>query len=118
MRSISILLGLVLAIGARGDDPTKVPPNPLDGKTFRSLDKLPGGERRDGSVNQIHWQVRFKADSFTWLHYDKVVPGMYTIDAKTGVVTVKGGRPKATYDAKAGILTWDNRKYEALKAEK
>ncbi len=108
MKRRSILLGLVLALllavgagiaGAEGS-----PADPLDGKTFRSVEKLPGGDRPDGKVNLIHWEVRFKDKSFTWRHYDKVATGSYSFDAKTGTVTVKGGA--ASLDAKTGVLTW------------
>jgi hypothetical protein len=113
----SIPLGLVLAMGAGIAGAQGPAADPLDGKTFRSVEKLPGGERRDGTVNQIHWEIRFKDKSFSWLHYDKVATGTYLYDAKTGAVTAKGGR-EASFDAKTGILTWDKRKYAPVKGEK
>jgi hypothetical protein len=110
MRRRTILLGLVLAVGAGIAGAQGPPADPLDGKTFRSVEKLPGGERRDGTVALTHWAVRFKDKSFSWRHYDKVSVGTYAFDAQTGTVTVKGG-PDASFDAKTGILTWRQRKY-------
>jgi hypothetical protein len=117
MKRRSILLGLVLALGAGIADAREPAADPLDGKTFRSVDKLPGGDRPDGKVNLIHWQVRFKDKSFSWRHYDKVAVGTYTFDAKTGTITVKGG-PDASLDAKTGVLTWRERKYAPVKDAK
>src|SRR5262249_34652251 len=93
------------------------PTTPLDGKTFRSVEKLPGGERRDGKIVPIHWEIHFKEKSFTWHHYDKISLGAYTFDGKTGVLTVERG-PGASFDAQTGVLTWDNRKYASVKGEK
>jgi hypothetical protein len=92
--------------------------DPLDGKVFRSVEKLTGGDRRDGTVNLIHWEVRFKGGSFTWLHTDVLSPGTYQFDAKTGAVVIKGSNLQASFDAKTGVLTWDGRKYEAARGEK
>ena len=91
------------------------PADPLDGKTFRSVEKLPGGDRADGTVAQIHWQIRFKDKKFSWTHYDKVSAGSYAFDARTSAVT---GGPEAHFEAKTGVLTWDNRKYAPVKADK
>src|SRR5262249_55222462 len=87
----------------------------LDGKDFQSVEKLTGGDRRDGTVNRIHWKIRFKDGSFDWLHTDVVSHGTYEYDARTGAISIKGSNLKATFDAKTGILTWDNRKYEEVK---
>jgi hypothetical protein len=111
-----IVLSLTIASGVgRAQDTTA---NPLDGKRFLSLEKLPGGDRPDGTVNQIHWEVKFKGKSFTWLHYDKLLPGTYEYDPQTGAV--KTGDPKiaASFDAKTGILTWGKQKYKAAKDPK
>ena len=117
MRRRVILVALVLAGGAGVAGAEDPPADPLDGKTFRSVDKLPGGERRDGTVTQVHWEVRFKDKSFSWRHSDKVSTGTYTFDPKAGTVTVKGG-PDASFDAKTGTLTWDRRKYALAKDPK
>ena len=117
MRRHSILLAFLLAIGAGVADAQGPRADPLDGKTFRSLEKLPGGDRPDGKVTLIHWEVRFKDKSFTWRHYDKVATGTYSFDAKTGTVTVKGG-PDASLDAKTGVLTWRERKYAPVEDAK
>jgi hypothetical protein len=108
MKQSSILLGLVLAVGAFAADT-----DPLDGKVFQSVEKLMGGERRDGSVNRIHWKIRFKERSFEWLHTDVISRGTYEFDAKTGALTIKDSKVKASFDAKTGELTWDGRKYKA-----
>ncbi len=117
MRRRSILPGLVLAIGAGIAGAQGPPADPLDGKTFRSVEKLPGGERGDSTVVLSHWEVRFKDKSFSWRHSDKISVGTYSFDAKTGTVTVKGG-PQASFDAKIGVLTWRQRKYASVKDEK
>jgi hypothetical protein len=117
MKRRSILLALVLAFGAGIADAQGPPADPLEGKTFRSAERLPGGDRPDGKVPLIHWQVRFKDKSFAWLHYDKVSVGTYSFDAKTGTITVKGG-PDASLDAKTGVLTWRQRKYAPVKEAK
>ena len=61
--------------------------------------------------------IRFKGDTFTWLHTDVVSTGSYTFDAASGIITVKGG-PKASFDAKTGVLTWEKRKYELVQGGK
>lgn len=99
MNRISLLPGLVLvlAVGiAHAQEPLT---DPLANKTFRSIEKLPCGDRRDGTVNLIHWQVRFFKDgTYSWLHYDKIVTGSYSFDVKSGTITIKGG-PEASCDA-------------------
>ena len=42
----------------------------------------------------------------------------YLVDAKTGAIVLKDSGLKAHYDARTGVLTWDKRKYEEVKAEK
>src|SRR5262245_59728054 len=119
MRQSWILLGVVVAIGVVASTAQyATAADPLDGKVFRSVEKLTGGERRDGTVNLIHWEIRFKDKSFTWLHTDVVSPGTYEFDAKTGAVVIKDSGLKASYEDKTGVLTWDGRKYEAAKPEK
>src|SRR5262245_43423828 len=114
-----ILLGFVLAIVVMASGTRDAAAaDPLDGKVFRSVEKLTGGERRDGTVNLIHWEIRFKDKSFTWLHTDVVSLGTYEFDAKTGAVVIKDSGLKASYEDKTGVLTWDGRKYEAAKPEK
>jgi hypothetical protein len=115
MRCLSILLGLVLVVATGMAGAQGLPADPLEGKTFRSVEKLTGGDRADGTVNQIHWEVRFKDKSFFWLHTDVISTGRYAFDARTGAVT---GGPKASFDAKTGVLTWDGRKYVAVKKDK
>lgn len=117
MRSHFVLLGLVLAVRAGAAGAEEPPADPLDGKTFRSVEKLPGGERPGGGIARVHWEVRFKDKMFSWRHYDKVARGTYTFDAKTGAVSAVGGR-KASFDAKAGVLTWGEHKYEMVKGGK
>lgn len=111
----ALVIGFVLSIGAVGGA-QDAPANPLAGKRFLSLEKLTGGERRDGTVNQIHWRIDFKEKTFEWLNRDVIVPGKYTFDAKTGVITA--GNIRASLDSKTGILTWQNRKYRAVKSAK
>src|SRR5262245_10021252 len=108
MRQSSILLGFVLAMAivACGHRHAAAA-DPLDGKVFRSVEKLTGGDRADGTVNLIHWEVRFKDKAFTWRHTDVLTPGTYEFDEKTGAVAIKGSGLKASFDAKAGVLTWD-----------
>src|SRR5262245_57836970 len=101
MKQSSILLGLVLAVGAFAADPPAAA-NPLDGKVFQSVEKLTGGERRDGTVVKIHWKLHFKDRSYEWQHTDVVSRGTYEIDAKTGAITIKDSKVKASFDAKTG----------------
>ena len=114
MRRHLILLGLVLAIGTAAADAQTLPADPLDGKTFRSVKKPPGGERPGGKVALIHWEVRFKDKMFMWLHYDKVATGKYAFDAKTCAISAVGGR-QASFDAKTGVLTWGEHEYALVK---
>jgi hypothetical protein len=118
MRRAAILIGVLLTVGTGVSDGQDPPANPLAGKRFLSLEKLPGGDRADGTVNQIHWVVQFKDKSFSWLHYDKVLPGTYEYDAKTGAVRTGDPKIDASYDAKTGILTWAKQKYKAAKDAK
>ena len=103
MRRRVILVALVLAGGAGLAVPRTPLADPLDGKTFRSVDKLPGG-KRDGTVTQIHWEVRFKDKSVPRRHSDQASTGTYTFDAKAGTVTVKKDLLDASFDVKTGTL--------------
>jgi hypothetical protein len=111
----ALVIGFALAIGAVGGA-QDAPAIPLAVKRFLSLEKLTGGERRDGTVNKIHWRIDFKENTFEWLNRDVIVPGKYTFDAKTGVITA--GNIKASLDPKTGILTWGKHKYKAVKTQK
>lgn len=113
MRRVAIVIGLSLLAAAGPGGAQDAPADPLDGKRFLSLERLPGGERRDGTVNRIHWAVHFKEGSFSWRHYDKVVVGKYQYDAGTGAVKTGDPRISASFDAKTGVLTWANRKYKS-----
>jgi hypothetical protein len=93
MKQSSMLLGLVLAVGAFAADPPAAA-NPLDGKVFQSVEKLTGGERRDGSVTKTHWKIRFKERSFELRHTDVVSSGTYAFDAKTGAITIKDSKSR------------------------
>ncbi|MFO0964013.1 MAG: hypothetical protein U0793_00305 [Gemmataceae bacterium] len=115
MRRAAFLIGTFLMIAISVSSAGEPAANPLDGKRFLSLEKLPGGDRADGTVNQIHWSVTFKGKSFSWHHYDKVLAGAYEFDAKTGAVKTGDGRIDASFDAKTGILTWGKHKYKAAK---
>jgi hypothetical protein len=114
MNRSAILFGLALAVvpAGAGDPPAA---NPLAGQRFRSVDKLPGGERRDGTVVMTEWEVRFKGTEYSWRHHDVIAVGTYAFDPKTGAVTVNDGKggPEASFDAKTGVLIWDKRKYKA-----
>lgn len=117
MRRLAFLIGMsvIIVTGmSRAQEPAA---NPLDGKRFLSLEMLPGGDRPDGTVNQIHWAVSFKDKSFTWLRYDTIVPGTYEFDARTGAVKTGGNKIDASFDAKTGILTWGKHKYKAANAK-
>jgi hypothetical protein len=89
--------------------------DPLDGKVFRSVEKLTGGERRDGKVNLIHWEITFEGKSFSWRHTDVISTGTYELDEKTGAIKVSNPNVEASYDARTGVLTWGKRRYEAVK---
>jgi hypothetical protein len=106
-----VLSIVVLASGTQ--DATAA--DPLDGKVFRSVEKLTGGERRDGKVNLIHWEITFKGKSFSWLHTDVISTGTYELDEKTGAIKVSNPNVEASYDAKTGVLTWGKQKYNAVK---
>jgi len=109
-------LGLAVALlPARAEDPAAT--NPLDGKRFLSVDKLTGGERRDGTVVMTEWEVRFKGAEYSWRHHDVVAVGTYEFNPKTGALTVKRGT-EASFDAKTGVLTWDKRTYKAADDKK
>jgi len=119
MNRSAILLGLALALlPARAEDPAAA--NPLDGKRFLSVDKLPGGERREGTVVMTEWEVQFKGTEYTWRHHDVVAVGTYAFDPRTGALTLNGGKggPEASFDARTGVLTWDKRKYKAADGKK
>src|SRR5262245_37268649 len=118
MKLSSLLLVLVLAFGALAGGPTAAAANPLDGKVFQSVEKLPGSERRDGSFDLIHWKISFKGESFEWRRSDTISVGTYKIDAKTGAVVIKDSDLKASFDAKTGVLTWGKQKYKVPKDEK
>src|SRR5262245_51240696 len=111
MKLSSMLLALVLAVCAFAADPPTAT-DPLDGKVFLSVEKLTGGDRRDGTVAKINWKITFKGGSFDWLHTDVVSRGTYEIDAKTGAIKIKDSGLKASFDAKTGELTWDGKKYK------
>jgi hypothetical protein len=102
---------LVLAGAAVADEKT----DPVDGKTFQSVEKLEGG--RGGA--KINWTLTFKAGKFTWRYSDVSEAGTYEVDAKTNKVTGKTpGRDeklKAEFDPKTGVLTWDGVKYQQQK---
>jgi hypothetical protein len=121
MRPVAILLGLLLSAGASSRAVSAAEDcaeHPLRGKTFLSLELLPGGEKPDGTINRIHWKVTFADDSYEWLRTDVIVPGKYAFDAATGELTVDGGGgKKASFDAKKGILTWDGKKYQVPEAK-
>src|SRR5947207_10497684 len=119
MKQTTILLGFFLAVGilAGGTRPAAAA-EPLDGKVFRSVEKLVGGERRDGTINRVHWTIRFKGKSFEWQHTDVISRGTYEYDTKTGAIVLKDSGLKAQYDARTGVLTWDKRKYEEVKEGK
>jgi hypothetical protein len=119
MRQSWSLLGFVLALGIVASGTLcATAADPLDGKLFRSVEKLPGGERRDGTVVLIHWEMRFKDNSFSWRHTDVISTGTYEWDAKTSALVVSGSKIKASFDANTGVLTWDKQKYEVAKGEK
>jgi hypothetical protein len=119
MRQLGILLGFVLATGVvASGTPYAAAADPLDGKVFRSADKLPGGERRDGTVVLIHWEIRFKDKAFSWRHTDVISTGSYEWGAQTGALVVSDSKVEASFDARTGVLTWDKQKYEVVKEEK
>ena len=109
---LAFLIGVSLMIAA-GMSGAQESANPLDGKRFRSLEKLTGGDRPDGTVTQIHWVVHFKGKSFSWHHHDVIVNGTYDFDAKSGAVKTDDKRINASFDAKTGILTWNKHRYKA-----
>jgi hypothetical protein len=115
MKRSALLIGMSLIIAAGMSLARETATNPLDGKRFLSLTKLPGGDRADGTVNQIHWVVSFKGKTFSWLRYDTVLTGTYEFDAKTGAVKTGDNKINASFDAKTGILRWGKHKYKAAK---
>src|SRR5689334_18319415 len=110
MKRLLILLGFALALGTVS--PAAAADNPLDGEVFLSLQKLAGGERRDGSFDLIHWTITFKGDSFQSRQSDTISKGGYKYDTRTGKIAVEG--IDASYDAKTGVLTWGKIKYKAV----
>jgi hypothetical protein len=115
MKRSSILFSLAVAIGLLASS-VAFAAETLDGKSFRSVEKLTSGERRDGTVNLIHWTITFKDKSFQWHHHDVISTGTYEFDDKTGVLKVNN--TKASFDPKTGILLWNDRKYEEIKPKK
>ncbi len=118
MRCSVLLIGLCLVIVAGKNVAQEPSANPLDGKVFMSLEKLPGGDRADGTVSQVNWVVKFKDKKFTWRHYDKTTTGTYEFDGKTGAVKTGDTKIDASFDARTGILTWGKHKYRAAKTAK
>lgn len=118
MKRSTFVIAMCLVIATGMSVAQEKTANPLDGKRFLSLEKLPGGDRADGTVNKIHWVVRFKDNSFSWLHYDKVLAGTYEYHPKTGAVKTGDSKINASYDAKTGILKWGKHKYQVPKEKK
>ena len=120
MRHTAIAIGIVLAVAAGANADPKAPQHPLDGQRFLSVEKLSGGDRRDGTINKIQWELNFKETEFTWRHSDVISMGSFTYDGKTGALTVKAGAAKieASFDPKTGVLTWDKKKYKAANPAK
>jgi len=120
MRHPIILLAFVVAPLAAWSVAQEPAANPLAGKRFLSLEKLESGESPKGGIVLDYWHITFKDKSFTWRYSDILAEGTYSIDAKTGMLTVKEGdrNIEASFDAKTGVLTWDKRKYKAAKADK
>src|SRR5262249_17354623 len=119
MRQSWLLLGFVLAVGGvAGGTRYSAAAAPLDGKVFRSVEKLTGGDHPNGTVNLIHREIRFKDRSFEWLHTDVISSGTCEFDARTGAVVIDGSKLQGSFDAKTGVLTWDGQKYGVAKGEK
>ena len=95
--------------------------HPLDGKRYRSLEKLLCGDKPDGTVTMDYWEITFKGKTYFWRHHDVISQGSYDFDPKTGLLAFdKADRSKltASFDAKTGILTWGKDKYKAVKSQK
>lgn len=106
-------LAVALTVADVAADPN--PADPLDGKTFRSVQKLEAG--RGGA--KMHWQLSFQGGKFRWRYSDVSEGGTYEFDAKTNMVLgATGGRDqkiKGQLDPEAGVLVWDGVKYQAPK---
>jgi hypothetical protein len=107
----ALAVALTLGVAAAGVDPA----DPLDGKTFRSVEKLEAG--RGGA--KMHWQLSFQRGKFRWRYSDVSESGTYTFDARTNAVLgATGGRDqkiKGQLDRATGVLVWDGVRYQAPK---
>ena len=128
---VTVVTSLCLVPSARcEDEPAKAETgasgaeaaaHPLDGKRFRSLEKLVCGERRDGTVAMDYWEITFKGKTYFWRHLDVITQGSWDLDSKTGLLAFdKDDRSglAASFDAKTGVLTWGKHKYKAVKSQK
>ncbi|HEY1860878.1 MAG TPA: hypothetical protein VGG61_11015 [Gemmataceae bacterium] len=124
MKHPLIVLGLALSLSAGFSAADQPPENPLAGKRFLSVEKLPGGKTPEGGIGVKHWELQFKDTTYRWSYHndvsgDVVRGGGYELDAKTGVLSFKGNvKIEASFDVKTGVLTWDKQKYKMENSDK
>jgi|GEM_PF-2484178 len=80
------------------------------GQTLRSVEEYECGIAKDGPV-MCNWTITLEADgSYLWMYSDIGQGGDYA--CKDGVISVSNNPSlAASYDAKSGILTWDDIEY-------
>ncbi len=115
MSNLWTAAALATALTLGGVGAVAGPPDPLEGKTFRSVEKREAG--RGGAT--MHWELSFREGKFRWRYSDVSEAGTYTFDAKTHTVLgATGGRDqriKGRLDPATGVLVWDGVQYQAPK---
>lgn len=89
----------------------------LDGATFRSVERQPGGPGPGETPLRRYWTVSFADGRFEYSHTDVVETGTYTCSVEDGVATLTASRDStltATYDPETGVLEWDGVRYRPV----